>query len=162
MSSESQSFICEHCNNEFHSISSLNYHQKNALFCLNIQQNINNTNIPLKCEYCEHMLSCKKSLSRHLKNCKKREVKHLENINKELSIKLENITQQYELIKSKIDELTTENIFLSRHYITSSSKITELLEENKFIKKNAIKQDKEYMQLLSEKLSLQSRFNNNL
>jgi hypothetical protein len=68
---------CEFCNNDFKTISSLNYHKKTAKYCASIQ---NNKSESFLCNYCNKSLSTKQNLNAHIKNCK--EYKLEENLKK--------------------------------------------------------------------------------
>lgn len=59
---------CDFCNKEFKSISSLNYHQRTAKYCLEIQGK--DIGEEYKCEYCEKIFSTKYSLNCHIDVCK--------------------------------------------------------------------------------------------
>ena len=60
--------ICQYCNTEFISISSLNNHQKKTKYCLDIQGKIN-LKKEYKCEFCEKVLSSNQNLKIHTKKC---------------------------------------------------------------------------------------------
>ena len=59
--------ICEFCNNRFNTISALNYHKDNAIYCLKLQgrNNIEQN----KCDNCSRFFVSKKSLDKHLIKC---------------------------------------------------------------------------------------------
>jgi hypothetical protein len=63
----SEDIKCEFCNKEFSNISNLKYHQKNAKFCLELQ-NQKHTNH--KCEYCNKEFASDKYLKQHTSHCK--------------------------------------------------------------------------------------------
>jgi hypothetical protein len=63
----SEEVKCEFCNKEFSNISNLKYHQKNAKFCLELQ-NQKQTNH--KCEHCNKEFSSDKYLKQHASHCK--------------------------------------------------------------------------------------------
>lgn len=82
---------CEFCNYYFKSRSSLNYHQKNTKYCLEIQ---GKTQTNFKCDICDKFLSSKNKLEKHKNSC------ILKNLNKE-----NNLTENEKIII----EITTEN-----------------------------------------------------
>ena len=63
----SEEVKCEFCNKEFSNISNLKYHQKNAKFCLELQNQKQNN---YKCEYCNKEFASEKCLKQHIYHCK--------------------------------------------------------------------------------------------
>jgi hypothetical protein len=59
-------YECKYCKGGFTTKSYLNYHQKNANYCL-LQQGLNNK--IFKCKYCDKVLSCEKRLKTHFNVC---------------------------------------------------------------------------------------------
>ena len=96
---------CEYCNTEFKSLSSLNYHKKNAKYCLKIR---NKKNDKFQCKFCLKNLSTKFCLESHISICSG-------NINK---------------IKEDNTDLTNENIYLRNEINNYKRKLRE--QENKF------------------------------
>ncbi len=67
-------FICNFCNKQYNSLSSLNHHQKSAKFCLELQKKIDNVETNIKpsvynCEYCEKSFTTKFALNKHTNTC---------------------------------------------------------------------------------------------
>ena len=58
---------CNYCQNKFTTKSYLNYHQKNAKYCLDKQGGSKGVNF--KCEYCKKILSSYKRLKTHYTSC---------------------------------------------------------------------------------------------
>ena len=56
-------YKCEYCDNTFKSLRTINYHQKNAKFCLLKQKK------QLKCEYCNYVSFSDKDFENHKNNC---------------------------------------------------------------------------------------------
>ncbi len=92
--------ICTFCNKQYNSLSSLNYHQKTAKFCLKLQQNIQeeNNNTNFSCEHCEKIFSTKFNLNRHLGICNIKILK--DTLNQELKLKEEYYLKE----KSELDK----------------------------------------------------------
>jgi hypothetical protein len=63
------SLICEYCNTEFISISSINNHRKNAKYCLIIQGKLEHKK-DYSCNLCKKTLSSKRNLESHMSKCK--------------------------------------------------------------------------------------------
>jgi hypothetical protein len=61
--------ICEFCNTNFNTISSLNNHKKKAKYCLIIQGKMEGKDKNFECECCKKVLSSKQNLKIHLKKC---------------------------------------------------------------------------------------------
>ena len=58
--------ICQHCNNEFSTLTVLKNHQKTAKYCMKLQ----NVNIPnIKCYKCDKIFTRQFGLDRHLTIC---------------------------------------------------------------------------------------------
>jgi hypothetical protein len=91
-STEPKQYICEYCNKSYSSLSSLNYHQKTAKFCIEIQQrNNNDTNNKIKkcvCEYCNKEFTSKKLVNQHLETCK---IKKQNESNKKYEIEIDKL-----------------------------------------------------------------------
>ena len=64
------SFLCQYCNKELKSKSSLNLHLKNAKYCLKLR-GIDSSNNGYQCNYCEKNYSTNQRLKDHLKKCVK-------------------------------------------------------------------------------------------
>ena len=158
MSSESQSFICEHCNNEFISKTTLIYHQKNALFCLKIQNEDNNNLHGFKCEYCETLISSKKNLLRHINICKKRQqqikTNEIDTIISDFNSKIKEMGNKYDELQNKFEKLTKQN----DEY---KSKIDKLKNELKYVKKNCNQKDNEIKSLVKKLAEKPTTINNN-
>jgi len=126
--------ICTFCNKQYNSLSSLNYHQKTAKFCLKLQQNIqeeNNTNF--SCEHCEKIFSTKFNLNRHLGICNIKILK--DTLNQELKLKEEQyLTEKSNLEKqikekdkqiSKLENNIKDNTDLEKRIITFQYELKE-------------------------------------
>jgi len=89
---------CDFCNKEFKTTSSLNYHQKTAKYCLEIQGK--EISGEYKCECCQKNFSTKYALNCHIDVCK--ESREQEKVNELIDyIKLEN--QTYKVLLSERD-----------------------------------------------------------
>jgi hypothetical protein len=110
---------CEFCNNDFKTISSLNYHKKTAKYCASIQNN--NISKSFLCKYCSKSFSTKQNLNAHIETCK--EYKLEENIkkimiqDKVLNEKVLFLEQQLLIKDNQIKELQDklENIAIQSH-----------------------------------------------
>ena len=104
--------ICEFCNKQFSSVSSLNYHKKTNKTCISIRENKISTNDNLqlyKCEFCNSSFNMKSSLSRHIKICKKSE-------------EIDDLKEENKFLKQQIEELN-KKILLSNE--TKDKKLRE-------------------------------------
>ena len=153
---------CEYCNSSLKKVSSLNYHQKNARYCLikqgKIEEKKDDDNIIIhKCNFCDKILSTKHTFNSHLLICKvknKQNEASLQILSKE-HIKIteykeqqykEQITEYKEQIKelqNKIERMATKaiekptnqtNLFLSPIDL-SQEHITKMIQE-KFTKEH--------------------------
>ena len=117
--------ICEYCDNEFSSLSALNYHKNTAKYCLE-KQGKDTENI--KCSFCSKEI-LKTSLKKHLEKCK---------------LKNNDLLSTNELLNEKINELektlihkNIDNEFLKKQITKKDKEIFELkLEISKLIGKN--------------------------
>jgi hypothetical protein len=107
------SLICNFCKYELKTKSSLNYHQKNAKFCLKIQEKEQDK---YKCNLCYKILSSKQRMESHKKICNIKREKDPEQLIREIredNIKLkiqnenykEQLKKQEENYKEQIKEL---------------------------------------------------------
>jgi transposase-like protein len=62
------SLICEFCNKEFRSVSSLKYHKETAKYCLKIQGK-DESDKQFKCDDCNKVFTSKNNLNYHLDSC---------------------------------------------------------------------------------------------
>lgn len=121
----SGNFVCEFCNKEYTSLSNLNYHKKNAKFCIEIQQEKRNV---FSCEHCKKEFNNSRYLKQHLQRCKSKK----ENIVQMTTEKLNKLEKES---LEKIYKLQTE---LSELKITITFKdeiIKKLEKENSELKK---------------------------
>jgi hypothetical protein len=100
-------YTCNHCNRILSSISSLNYHQKTAKFCLKIQKE-NKVEINQKyyiCEYCKFEFTNSHHLSNHLNCCKVLKIQ-IENdkINIQVELKYNKMKEEAEIKYNKLIE----------------------------------------------------------
>lgn len=158
---------CNFCKKEYTSLSSLNYHQKTAVFCKKIQLNISltsntgsisnlNTNAntklvesnELKCNFCNKEFSTKFRLTTHLNICKERENNELKNnYNYEIDELKKQHSNQLEELKKEINELTKEH---SNQLDELKKEISSLKKEHK--KEIQLKDD--YIQTLKNQLNI--------
>jgi hypothetical protein len=83
--------VCEYCNYQFKNKSSLNYHQKNTKYCLEIQGKSQSN---FKCDTCNKFLSSKNKLESHKNICMLKKLNEL---------------KEKELKEKVIIEITAEN-----------------------------------------------------
>ena len=100
--------ICEYCNTEFKTKSSLNNHKNKAKYCLSLQDKIRNKENIFECNICKKTLSSKQNLLIHKEKCKgikEKEIYQCGFCDKVLSSKqyLENHTKKCEIILVKND-----------------------------------------------------------
>ena len=131
--------ICNFCNKEFKTLSSLTFHKKTANYCIEIQKKENtNTNVVQVnskhvCNYCNKEFTAKKSLVRHLDTCK---VKQSQD-NKNEEQKINDLKEQFEKMKEqyeqRIDVLKDENNKLKESVIEMKTEIRikdEIIQRN--------------------------------
>ncbi len=151
--------ICKFCNKQYNNLSSLNYHQKTAKFCLKLQKNkqeedsnSNNDNTDtnnesdietnFSCEDCDKIFTTKFSLIRHYAICNIRILK--DTLNQELKLKEE----QY--LKDK-SELEKQIIIFQYELKEKDNQIKE--KENQISKlENTIKEKDNLLVKIFEKL----------
>jgi cell division protein FtsB len=100
---------CDSCKKIFKSVSSLNYHKKNAIYCLKIQGNIEKT---FNCKYCKKIFNSQKILNSHINKCEesyiiielKKENEELKTKIMELETKLEIYEEGHDFIKTLAKE----------------------------------------------------------
>lgn len=91
-------FKCEYCDFSTKKIGTLNKHQKSTKYCLKKQQQIQQSQQQLTCEYCNKILSRADSLIRHQQTC----------IDYLLAEKEKAHSKEIETLKSIIDEKNRE------------------------------------------------------
>jgi hypothetical protein len=142
---------CQYCGKEFKTISSLNRHQTNVKYCLNIRngkedKESNN----LICGYCSKKLASKQTKDMHLKICKVKKTKEIE----KLQLEKERLEKEKEEIKLKEEEmkikereklLEHENTILKNVIATSDNNLnsiqdlfTQPVKRSKILKLNGI------------------------
>ena len=106
---------CQYCKKTLNTLSSLNYHQKNAKYCLKIQGKNINININISnfiCQACETNLASQQSLYRHYTSCIKYQIK----MNKEN-------------IQSNTDVLQTSNDLKDNEILSLKAQVKELQDQ---------------------------------
>tara|TARA_Y100000389_G_scaffold170407_1_gene177427 strand:+ start:559 stop:1419 length:861 start_codon:yes stop_codon:yes gene_type:complete len=134
---------CKFCHKTYSSISSLNYHQKTAKYCLKIQHKDNEEikRITFDCEYCNKQFSSKQRLNFHSDNCIDKYKKIIEDLNQKLC-KNEKITEQKDceikelekIIEDQKQEMKTirlevENEFYKQREERSSKVVEEIAKQ---------------------------------
>ena len=92
---------CKFCNKNFTTISNLNYHMKNNKKCLEIQQNQNQNDNNVSCDFCKKNFS-NKSLKVHLRICKIKKEKEINDI----------INEKDDLLNEKDDLLNEKDVII--------------------------------------------------
>jgi predicted RNA-binding protein with EMAP domain len=141
------SLICEYCNTEFISISSINNHRKNAKYCLIIQGKLEHKK-DYSCNLCKKTLSSKRNLDNHMTKCKIIE----EQINfnckycKKILSSKQNLINHLDICETKKEkELDEKNKKLEE----KEKVIIEIMVENKNYK-DQIEQQKEQIKELQK------------
>lgn len=101
-------FSCNYCKKSYSSLSALNYHQKSAKFCLDIQKknNQNETNENFICEYCNKTFTVKVNFKAHTSVCKiKKDTEKSDNLN--------GYNERINMLENEILELKNCNIKLT-------------------------------------------------
>ena len=119
---------CQYCKNTFKTKYLLSLHQKNAKYCLLIQetQAVSIDSELLTCKYCnKNFSSC--SLSKHLNTCKIKDKKYIE----ELEYKLIEFKKEIIELKSALNELKTENTIYKELSNRNQSTVEEIAKQTK-------------------------------
>lgn len=96
---------CDYCKKIFKSISSLNYHKKNAIYCLKIQGNIEKT---FHCKYCKKIFNSQKILNSHIIKCEESHIiTELKKENEELKIKIMELETKLQIYEEDHDFIKT-------------------------------------------------------
>ena len=95
---------CQYCKKVFKNVSSLNFHQKNTKYCLEIQ---GKNNIEFKCIFCDKIFATKQHLNNHLNICKEKEKEQLrKEKDKEIEqLRKEKVKEIEQLRKEKVKEI---------------------------------------------------------
>ena len=102
--------ICEYCNANFKTVSSLNLHKKSARYCLKKQQNKEvdkevDKNKIFKCDYCDKNYTNKQNLISHYSTCHE---KRITEFKEEYEKKLQLLETKYKLIEKQSEEYKQE------------------------------------------------------
>jgi hypothetical protein len=155
---------CKFCNNNFSTISNLNYHIKNNKKCLEIQQ-IQNDDMS-SCEFCKKNFS-NKALKVHLRTCKIKKEKEIDDIIKEkdnllkekddiIEIIIKEKDDIIEELKNRILKLETENdIYKNDHdFVKNMAAQPKTTNNNKIkVMNNFFDNPEKVRQLVNEKLT---------
>src|SRR6266404_4164020 len=100
-------YICEFCNNEFATKSSLKLHQSKASYCILIQQNkgIIKDVIKYSCKYCKKEFTQKNRYKDHETICKDKPNENL--------LKINELEEQIKILKEKNIKLEADKEHLS-------------------------------------------------
>jgi hypothetical protein len=117
---------CKHCNNSFNKTSALNYHQKNARYCLikqgKIEEKKEDDNIIIhKCNFCEKILSTKHTYNSHLLICKAKNKQneeslhvlskeHIKIVEQQYKEQISEYKEQIKELQNKIERMATKAI----------------------------------------------------
>ena len=107
---------CNFCKQKFSNTSSLNLHQKNAKYCLNLRGVLENKKF--KCDYCDKSYTTKQNLTTHYNICKLKKLK----VNDE-----NKIISELNKLKSSINNLQTQNSSLKNQTETTAKTNKNLL-----------------------------------
>lgn len=119
--------ICEFCKNTFTTKSYLNYHQKKAKYCIEIQ---GKTATIFKCKYCDKNLSSEKRLNTHYDICNSYSSQNIKKMyDEKLVEKNKIIAEQKQTIRELQDKL--ENIALKA--VSRSTTTTKNTQINNYI-----------------------------
>jgi len=153
---------CNFCKQKFSNRSSLNLHQKNTKYCLNLQGVLENKKF--KCDYCYKLYTTKQNLKTHHNTCKSNKLKGndenkiISEINK-LQNSINNLQTQNSILKNQINnqdmtfKISLENGETMNIGIRSDGYInaTELCKAagKKYNDYHRLKQTEDYFQALS-------------
>mgnify|MGYP001024579896 CR=1 FL=1 len=151
----SDSLVCCFCTRAFGSMSSLNYHQKTARYCLKKQeQGVAVPHLPVSgelksdtqsdskshsfaCEWCCKAFTRKFTLQRHEKTCEEKKL-HIDNqIKHNLArVDLENKewARKYGSLQSEIEKLTSDNSRLGNQLAEAKAALTKVQHELELMK----------------------------
>jgi hypothetical protein len=122
--------ICDYCNKEFKTNSSLNLHIKTAKYCLKIQNEIATQKSINQCQSCLKNFITTKSLKEHLKLCIVDLYDFNNKINKNTEKFKEQLNNQEEKFKEQLnnqEEKYTEQLFKYEQQIKELQKTIEIL-----------------------------------
>jgi hypothetical protein len=112
----STNLTCKFCNNNFKSVSNLNYHIKTSKKCISQRSNTD-SNIEiryLECKYCSKKFTQANHLTNHLLVCKEKDSKLLDDLNKQI-IELKNIIKEKDdIIKDLIKKTGNQSITINQ------------------------------------------------
>jgi hypothetical protein len=143
--------VCEFCNREYSSNSSLNLHKKTAKFCLEkqkqLKEQIENTNqeteiIVLKCNFCSKNFNMKTTLLQHLASCKFKK-------KKEQEILIESLKKNYE---EEIKQLKKEKKDMKTKYENELKELNVMFENKLKEEKDKYEKDIYYLKTNIETL----------
>ena len=134
---------CEFCNASLKTKSSLNYHKKTNLKCLDLQ-NKTITDLFSNCNFCDRIFT-NQTLKKHLITCKHKKIKEeennmnlFENEKQTLIILLENEKQKYEQQNIEIEKLKKENSILHDTIIKLEAENKIYLQDRELVQKLAM------------------------
>ncbi len=141
---------CQYCNKDYANEKILKKHQKTAIFCIEIQNRIQNQihssseslvfgkSINFSCQFCEEHFTLKYNLERHYKSCK---------------IKIEKIQEENELKNQQIiSKIQEENEKLKNQLLTIKEELNSYKLES-VIKDEKIKLKDEHIKMKDETIS---------
>ena len=104
-------YECKYCNNKFNSLSSLNFHIKNAKYCIFIQGKIiSDEKNQFKCHFCLRIISSKQKLTKHENICNKKKDFYSKNETEFLREQLIKQEEQYKELLTKQEEHYKESL----------------------------------------------------
>lgn len=152
-----ENYECEYCNNVFTNKTSLKVHQKNAKYCLKIQ---NKDNAMFMCSYCNKQLSTKNRLITHVQVCEKVKEKDYEkniisiknSYEEKITILEFQMKDQQERYERQIKELQDklENVAIKaaeRPTIQNNNRISQIINNLQPLKMEDFKHHTQYLTL---------------
>ncbi len=127
--------VCQYCNNNFTSNSSLYNHQRKAKYCIEMQKqkNIDVQEInSYLCEWCNKIFNSKYSYTRHTDGCKIKTEKESNSIYIGMKIKLMNQSEELDKFRKLVDDL---NVKVEKQNYRVEKLKSRIDEQNEIIEK---------------------------
>ena len=105
---DNKSYTCSYCKKEYKSMSSLNFHQKTAKFCIKLQNKSITETENYTCNFCNKVFTLKQTFNIHSSSCKEKKIQDENNKQKtmeELNDELQKAKEDLQKAKEEIEKL---------------------------------------------------------